>query len=170
MEAELKGLKRKELQSRCKALGIKANGKTTALIASLLKASKAAAPAVVEMEVEEERVALIVHDIKPPFLDGRTVFTKQVEAVQVVKDPTSDFVQISKKGSQLLKQIREQNDRTKMREKFWDLAGTKMGNLLKVQKKPEDQQVEVAQKTTEEGEVDYKADNQYAAALKSQKN
>ena len=25
---------------------------------------------------EEERVALIVHDIKPPFLDGRIVFTK----------------------------------------------------------------------------------------------
>lgn len=28
------------------------------------------------MEMEEERVALIVHDIKPPFLDGRIVFTK----------------------------------------------------------------------------------------------
>jgi len=25
---------------------------------------------------EEERVSLIVHDIKPPFLDGRIVFTK----------------------------------------------------------------------------------------------
>lgn len=34
-----------------------------------------------EMEAEEERVTLIVHDIKPPFLDGRTVFTKQIEPV-----------------------------------------------------------------------------------------
>lgn len=29
-----------------------------------------------EMEVEEDRVILMVHDIKPPFLDGRIVFTK----------------------------------------------------------------------------------------------
>lgn len=123
-----------------------------------------------EMEVEEERVALIVHDIKPPFLDGRTVFTKQIEPVQVVKDPTSDFVQISKKGSQVLKHIREQNDRSKMREKFWDLAGTKMGSLLKVQKNQDNKLVEESLKMTTEGEVDYKADNQYAAALKSQKN
>ena len=34
-----------------------------------------------DMEEEEDRVILMVHDIKPPFLDGRTVFTKQVEAV-----------------------------------------------------------------------------------------
>ena len=25
---------------------------------------------------EEERVVLMIHDIKPPFLDGRIVFTK----------------------------------------------------------------------------------------------
>jgi pre-mRNA-splicing factor ATP-dependent RNA helicase DHX38/PRP16 len=29
-----------------------------------------------EDDVEEDRVILIVHDIKPPFLDGRIVFTK----------------------------------------------------------------------------------------------
>ena len=34
-----------------------------------------------DLEMEEERVTLIVHDIKPPFLDGRTVFTKQIEPV-----------------------------------------------------------------------------------------
>jgi pre-mRNA-splicing factor ATP-dependent RNA helicase DHX38/PRP16 len=34
-----------------------------------------------EMEFEEDRVILMVHDIKPPFLDGRIVFTNQVEAV-----------------------------------------------------------------------------------------
>jgi pre-mRNA-splicing factor ATP-dependent RNA helicase DHX38/PRP16 len=27
------------------------------------------------METDEERVILMVHDIKPPFLDGRIVFT-----------------------------------------------------------------------------------------------
>jgi pre-mRNA-splicing factor ATP-dependent RNA helicase DHX38/PRP16 len=34
---------------------------------------------------------LLVHDIKPPFLDGREAFTKQIQPVQVVRDPTSDF-------------------------------------------------------------------------------
>ena len=29
-----------------------------------------------DMEEEEDRVILMVHDIKPPFLDGRIVFTK----------------------------------------------------------------------------------------------
>ena len=27
-------------------------------------------------EMEDQRVILMVHDIKPPFLDGRIVFTK----------------------------------------------------------------------------------------------
>jgi len=34
-----------------------------------------------DMEVEEDRVMLLVHDIKPPFLDGRETFTKQIKAV-----------------------------------------------------------------------------------------
>ena len=47
-EVDLKALKRKELQTLCKARGLKANGKTTALIASLVKAFEeegSAAPA-----------------------------------------------------------------------------------------------------------------------------
>ena len=46
-----------------------------------------------------------------------------------------------------------------MREKFWDLAGTKMGNLLKVQKSQEHRIQDDPQKTNEAGEVDYRADN-----------
>ena len=53
-----------------------------------------------------------------------------------------------------------------MREKFWDLAGSKMGKLLKVQHNPEKTEKNVSK----DDEVDYKADNQYASALKSQKN
>jgi hypothetical protein len=36
--------------------------------------------------------------------------------------------------------IREREDRSKMREKFWDLAGSKMGNLLKINKEAEKQE------------------------------
>jgi len=34
-----------------------------------------AADAASLLETDEERVILMVHDIKPPFLDGRIVFT-----------------------------------------------------------------------------------------------
>lgn len=89
-------------------------------------------------EDEDSRVILMVHDIKPPFLSGRTVSTKQEDTIQVVKDPTSDFALLAKKGSAVLKSVREKNDRGKMREKFWELAGSKLGNILKLQKRDED--------------------------------
>ncbi|OTF80716.1 hypothetical protein BLA29_005148 [Euroglyphus maynei] len=46
----------------------------------------------------EGRVHLMVHNIVPPFLDGRIVFTKQPEPVIPVKDPTSDFAILARKG------------------------------------------------------------------------
>ena len=54
-----------------------------------------------------------------------------------MKDPTSDIAILAKKGSQVLKKLRETNDRSKMRERFWELAGSKLGNLLKIQKTEE---------------------------------
>lgn len=123
-----------------------------------------------EMDMEEERVMIMVHDIKPPFLDGRIVFTKQTQPVQVVKDPTSDFVKMVKKGSQVLKHIRAMNDRNKMRDKFWDLAGTKMGNLLRVKKEKEEESADPVNVQSEKtDEVNYREGNQYASALKGQK-
>ncbi len=50
----------------------------------------------------------------------------------MVKDPTSDIAILAKKGSSVLKKLRETNDRSKMRERFWELAGSKLGNLLKI--------------------------------------
>jgi hypothetical protein len=47
-----------------------------------------------------------------------------------------------------------------MREKFWDLAGSKMGNLLKIKGPVKSVQA------SKEDDVDYKTDNQYATALK----
>ncbi|KAG2645583.1 hypothetical protein PVAP13_2KG431815 [Panicum virgatum] len=61
-----------------------------------------------EFDDEEERkVILLVHDTKPPFLDGRVVFTKQAEPVMPLKDPTSDMAIIARKGSTLVREIRE---------------------------------------------------------------
>jgi pre-mRNA-splicing factor ATP-dependent RNA helicase DHX38/PRP16 len=40
---------------------------------------------------EATRIHILVHDLKPPFLDGKTVFTKQIEPVPAVRDPQSDM-------------------------------------------------------------------------------
>ena len=62
-------------------------------------------------EDEDSRVVLMVHDIKPPFLSGKNVTTRQEDVITVVKDPSSDFALLAKKGSAVLKTVREKNDR-----------------------------------------------------------
>ena len=68
---------------------------------------------------EDSRVNLIVHNLKPPFLDGRVSFSLQQSMVSVVKDPTSDFATNARNGSNLLKDVREKRDQAKMRKRFW---------------------------------------------------
>jgi pre-mRNA-splicing factor ATP-dependent RNA helicase DHX38/PRP16 len=62
---------------------------------------------------------VMVHDLKPPFLDGRVVFTTQTAMVSVVKDPTSDLAVIAKAGSALLQELRLNKDKNAMKNKFW---------------------------------------------------
>lgn len=52
---------------------------------------------------DQKRVMLMVHDLKPPFLDGNTVYTTQKDQIQVVKDPLSDMAILAKKGSTVVK-------------------------------------------------------------------
>jgi len=60
---------------------------------------------------------LMVHDLKPPFLDGNTVYTTQTSQIQVVKDPLCDMAILAKKGSTIVKEYRERNDRQKVKQK-----------------------------------------------------
>lgn len=76
-------------------------------------------------------------DTKPPFLDGRIVFTKQAEPIMPIKDPTSDMAIISRKGSALVREIREKQNMHKSRQRFWELAGSKLGDILGVEKSAE---------------------------------
>ena len=76
-------------------------------------------------EDSEKRIMIHVHDIKPPFLDGKVVYTTQLQPVQIVKDPNSDMAILAKKGSETLMLIRERQDKTKMRERAWELQGSK---------------------------------------------
>ena len=77
------------------------------------------------------RISHLTHGV---FADGRIVFTKQQEPVIPIKDPTSDMAMISKKGSRLVKVHREQVERKKAAKKEWELAGSKLGNLLGIEK------------------------------------
>ena len=62
-----------------------------------------------------------------------------------MKDPTSDLAILSRKGSQLVRRFREEKERRKAQSKHWELAGTKLGNILGVKAKEE--QVSQARKT-----------------------
>eukprot|EP00743_Colponemidia_sp_Colp-15_P007008 GILK01007563.1.p1 GENE.GILK01007563.1~~GILK01007563.1.p1 ORF type:complete len:1219 (+),score=255.03 GILK01007563.1:307-3657(+) len=119
---------------------------------------------------EEARIHLLVHDLKPPFLDGRVVFTKQMEPVQVVKDKTSDIAVLAKKGSMVLREVREQQERTKMRQRFWELAGSKMGSIISADGENTQQTDPTKRTTTEQqDDEDYKSSSQFASALAKQK-
>jgi pre-mRNA-splicing factor ATP-dependent RNA helicase DHX38/PRP16 len=108
-----------------------------------------------EDDVNEGRVHLMVHNIVPPFLDGRIVFTKQPEPVVPVKDPTSDFAILARKGSALVRYHREMKERKKAQKKEWELAGTRLGDIMGVEK-PKDEIDENDEKTD-----DYKAEHRF---------
>ncbi len=83
-------------------------------------------------EESESTVHVLVHDLKPPFLDGRIVFTKQLEPVNPIRDSSSDMAIFSKKGSALVKDKREQQERVRATAKLSALGGTALGNILGV--------------------------------------
>lgn len=106
-----------------------------------------------------ERVHLLVHHIVPPFLDGRIVFTKQPEPVIPVKDPTSDMALMARKGSALVRVFREQKERKKAQKKHWQLSGTKMGNIMGVEKVRDEAEDKFDADTDE---ADYKKGQKFA--------
>ncbi|PPJ61029.1 hypothetical protein CBER1_02029 [Cercospora berteroae] len=89
-------------------------------------------------ENEETRVHLLVHDLKPPFLDGKTVFTKQLEPVSAVKDPQSDMAVFAKKGSKVVRERRQQKERQKQAQEATSAAGTTLGNVTGVKEEDTD--------------------------------
>lgn len=63
----------------------------------------------------DSKVHVLVHDLKPPFLDGTVAYTKQLDPINPVKDGTSDMATFSKKGSALVRERRERQEREKVR-------------------------------------------------------
>lgn len=104
----------------------------------------------------EARVHIMVRNVVPPFLDGRITFTKQFEPVIPIKDPTSDLAIVSRKGCASVRKYREQKERMQAAEKVNQLAGTKLGNIMGIEK------VDDREKATEDDSVDYKKSQQFA--------
>jgi len=121
----------------------------------------------------DERVTLLVHQLKPPFLEKASVgvLGKQA-AVATVKDNSSDFCKMAREGSVTLQRLRQEKDKNTMRQKFWELGGTKMGNAMRVKK--EEPKLEPDATTSEapegeDGELDFKKSTGYASHMNKQK-
>ncbi|KAF7367465.1 Pre-mRNA-splicing factor ATP-dependent RNA helicase PRP16 [Mycena sanguinolenta] len=128
----------------------------------------------VDMDFEDESestVHVMVHDLKPPFLDGRTVFTKQLAPINPIRDPTSDMAVFSRKGSALVKEKREQAERAKAAAKLAALGGTALGNIMGVKDEEADAEAEAERKEREQKAAgikeDYKGDSKFATHLKT---
>jgi pre-mRNA-splicing factor ATP-dependent RNA helicase DHX38/PRP16 len=84
-------------------------------------------------------VHVIVLPAKPKFLEGEAsdeliVNIKQQSAVRVVRDETSDMAVYARKGSRLLKDIRDRADRNRLRDRFWEVAGSRLGDAIGIKK------------------------------------
>ncbi|CAK5056730.1 unnamed protein product [Meloidogyne enterolobii] len=112
---------------------------------------------VFDNETDENRVSLLVHNIIPPFLDGRIAYTCQTMPVIPVKDVTSDLAITASKGSKQVKYFREQQEKLKAQEKHWELAGTRIGEIMGVKAKEEQEPTE---------STNYKESQQFASHLK----
>ncbi|CAD6884821.1 unnamed protein product [Tilletia laevis] len=136
----------------------------------------------------ENRVHLLVHDLRPPFIDGKTVFTKQLEPVNPIKDPTSDLAIFSRKGSRLVREKREQAERKKATSQAVALGGTNLGNIMGVKEEGDGEADQATATSTgnsqskgaagsvsgaspikKEEEDDYRSDSKFASHMKTAK-
>ncbi|KAE9384188.1 P-loop containing nucleoside triphosphate hydrolase protein [Gymnopus androsaceus JB14] len=120
----------KEAEIAKKQTGLFADWEANRMLTSGVATRKA-----VDLDFEDESestVHVMVHDLKPPFLDGRTVYTKLLDPINPIRDPTSDMAIFSKKGSALVKEKREQAERAKAAVKLAALGGTSLGNIMGV--------------------------------------
>lgn len=104
---------------------------------------------------DDSRVTLIVHNVKPPFLDGRVSFSLQQTTVSILKDPTGDMAVNARKGSNLLRDVREKRDVMKMRKRFWEIGGSRMGDVMGVARPEEENTDAIPATGLEAGDAKY---------------
>jgi pre-mRNA-splicing factor ATP-dependent RNA helicase DHX38/PRP16 len=97
-------------------------------------------------EEDDQRAHIIVHDVKPPFLDAQVSLDMGTSVIQPVADPTSDMAMAARKGSSMLREIRSQRERMKSVKSKFKLHGTNMGNIMGVK----EEKVELEEDTLNE--------------------
>jgi len=100
---------------------------------------------------EGTRIHILVHDLKPPFLDGKTVFTKQIEPVPAVLDPQSDMAVFSRRGSKVVKDKRQQKERQKHAQEATSAKGTTLGNIMGVKEDDADSAAPLGEEGEKQG-------------------
>lgn len=81
---------------------------------------------------DDKGIILEVKDPNPSFLKNKKKFHKKTkDVIKTCKDPTSDMALLAKNGSGILKRIRENSERSKINERFWELSGkNRLGQVL----------------------------------------
>lgn len=70
---------------------------------------------------------------------------------------------VARKGSHLVRVFREQKERRKAQKKHWELGGTKIGNIMGIKKKEDEEDKKY---NKEDDTTDYKADHKFAEHMK----
>lgn len=125
---------------------------------------------------DDERVILLVHEIKPAFLTGKKkLMSKQKGPVLPLKDPTSDMAVIARQGSNLVREMREKKEKNKFRQRFWEVAGSKMGKItgltqseIEQAQKAKEQELEQMGITGDPDTDDFRATSQFKKHLKQE--
>jgi len=77
------------------------------------------------------KTRIIVKASRPTFQSGKgSFFGQTTNIVDVVKDRSSDLAKQAERGSEVLKKWKDDQQRNKMRQKYWELGGTEMGKMI----------------------------------------
>jgi len=122
----------------------------------------------------DTRPQIVVHNKKPPFLDTtnsttRVSLSKQKHQVQTVVDPTSDMAVNAKKGSEVVNLRREKTSRNLMRQRFWELGGSKMGAAMGIKEDKEEEDPD-AEFIDDDGEIDVRKNSKFRHLVEDKKD
>lgn len=114
----------------------------------------------VEIEDESARVVLEAYERKPTFLKNKRLDASNTSNVHIIRSPGGDFALATKKGSALLRNLREKNERIKASSGF-DVSGSRMANVLKAN---------LDRAEPVESDHDHRRTSQFASAFKHKIN
>jgi pre-mRNA-splicing factor ATP-dependent RNA helicase DHX38/PRP16 len=123
----------------------------------------------------DTRPQIVVHNKKPKFLDTtntktRVTLSKQKYQVQTVVDPTSDMAVNAKKGSEVVNLRRDMKSRNLMRQRFWELGGSKMGNAMGLEEEKDEEDPDAEYIDKDSGEIDVRKNSKFRHLVEDKKD